>query len=391
MSERKSDNGNGKLHCIYRGKVVGRLKCMSCHKGVFAKVFECQVHGRCTIEPHGVYAACSLCGFRRPRRIDRYVVAARCAPATGIYRISIMLLEAMRRASLPVEWIDTGVYSRTPYDYVVQVDPADACIKWPHADACLLYWETTRPPEGVERLYGRMVLGHAWVAAMASAWGCPRVAHIPPAVRCDIFRPRRCRSVRRHLLIGLSGREWHGRRKRVAEIATALARRGHRVTVKVRADESDLYADLRGVDVVAEDFSDRQMAYWYSDLDLYVHPSRGEGLGLQALEALACGVPVVYTAWSGHVEFLSPACGVPVYGTICEARDFYRGRGDWYEVSADAVCDAVERAKGDIRVLSRAARRVACAFDFDRVWELWAFPFRTQWEALRCSADTTIA
>ena len=46
---------------------------------------------------------------------------------------------------------------------------------------------------------------------------------------------------------------------------------------------------------------------------LYRHPkikalvslTKGEGYGLPILEAAACGLPVIATGWSGHVDFLS--------------------------------------------------------------------------------------
>ena len=48
-------------------------------------------------------------------------------------------------------------------------------------------------------------------------------------------------------------------------------------------------------------------------VDLYTHPSvkafvsltRGEGFGLPILEAAACGLPIIATDWSGHLDFLN--------------------------------------------------------------------------------------
>jgi glycosyltransferase involved in cell wall biosynthesis len=43
----------------------------------------------------------------------------------------------------------------------------------------------------------------------------------------------------------------------------------------------------------------------YRAADCFVLPTRGEGWNLPALEALACGVPVITTAWSAHLDWLN--------------------------------------------------------------------------------------
>ncbi|HXJ92347.1 MAG TPA: glycosyltransferase [Terriglobia bacterium] len=42
----------------------------------------------------------------------------------------------------------------------------------------------------------------------------------------------------------------------------------------------------------------------YASADAFVLPSRGEGFGLPYIEALACGLPVIATRWSSHLDFL---------------------------------------------------------------------------------------
>jgi glycosyltransferase involved in cell wall biosynthesis len=44
----------------------------------------------------------------------------------------------------------------------------------------------------------------------------------------------------------------------------------------------------------------------YTGADCYVHPLRAEGFGMTILEAMACGLPVIATPWSGPADFLSP-------------------------------------------------------------------------------------
>jgi glycosyltransferase involved in cell wall biosynthesis len=45
----------------------------------------------------------------------------------------------------------------------------------------------------------------------------------------------------------------------------------------------------------------------YSALDVYLTTTQGEGWGLPALEAMACGVPVVAPRWSGLGSWAAPA------------------------------------------------------------------------------------
>lgn len=65
--------------------------------------------------------------------------------------------------------------------------------------------------------------------------------------------------------------------------------------------------------LVHGDMSDAEVVSLYRNprVRALVAPTRGEGFGLPILEAAACGLPVVATAWSGHVDFLGD-CYSPV-------------------------------------------------------------------------------
>lgn len=55
-----------------------------------------------------------------------------------------------------------------------------------------------------------------------------------------------------------------------------------------------------------------QMGSLYRSADCFVLPTRGEGFGLPILEAQACGLPVIATAWSAQQSLLDEALAYPL-------------------------------------------------------------------------------
>lgn len=49
--------------------------------------------------------------------------------------------------------------------------------------------------------------------------------------------------------------------------------------------------------------TEAEVAQLYYSADCFVLPTRGEGFGLPTLEAMATGLPVITTNWSGHLDF----------------------------------------------------------------------------------------
>lgn len=114
-----------------------------------------------------------------------------------------------------------------------------------------------------------------------------------------------------------------------------------------------------------------QVPALYAAADCYVLPTRGEGWNHPALEAAATGLPVITTAWSGHLEFLDdansylipikglepvPAYGIPNDAVYAGSRWAIPSLEDTRGLMRHVFSNRAEaRAKG--RLAQQAARR----------------------------------
>jgi glycosyltransferase involved in cell wall biosynthesis len=98
----------------------------------------------------------------------------------------------------------------------------------------------------------------------------------------------------------------------------------------------------------------------YESCHAYVQPSRGEGFGLQPLQAMAQGMPTILTNAHGHEAFAD--LGVPIGYQMKKSDYFIFGEaGDWWEPDFDALCAAMWDVYSDY------ARHVEVAKDSARI------------------------
>jgi glycosyltransferase involved in cell wall biosynthesis len=95
-----------------------------------------------------------------------------------------------------------------------------------------------------------------------------------------------------------------------------------------------------GIKHVTGKISDEAEADLYRSIHCYVQPSRGEGFGLQPLQAIALGRPTILTAAHGHESYAHLGIGIGSRPT--KAGEFIYGpSGDWWEPDFEEVCEAM--------------------------------------------------
>ena len=78
----------------------------------------------------------------------------------------------------------------------------------------------------------------------------------------------------------------------------------------------------------------------YANAHVYVQPSRGEGFGLQPLQAMAQGLPTILTDAHGHAAFAHYGRGLST--TMSQSAYFiYGDAGDWWEPDLDELVDTM--------------------------------------------------
>ena len=103
--------------------------------------------------------------------------------------------------------------------------------------------------------------------------------------------------------------------RRSEPVVLVLKADNHDITLDVRAEVArlDLPRDHPPI-VLLENhqYPEAALAGLYRSADCFVLASRGEGFGLPYLEAMACGLPVIGTDWSGQRELLGEGWSYPL-------------------------------------------------------------------------------
>jgi glycosyltransferase involved in cell wall biosynthesis len=116
-------------------------------------------------------------------------------------------------------------------------------------------------------------------------------------------------------------------------------------------------AAAHNIEILDATLDDAELDALYDRADVLLSLHRAEGYGLTLAEAMRRGLPVVATDWSGNVDFVSEAVGIPVPVTLVPARDPQRTydhpRMRWAEPDLDFAAVALRRLRDDAALAAR--------------------------------------
>lgn len=112
-----------------------------------------------------------------------------------------------------------------------------------------------------------------------------------------------------------------------------------RLVLKSSTDAAAYQVDDPRIEVVSGGVGTADLLRLLARFDVMVLPSRGEGFGLCGLEAMATGLPLIATAWSGPAEYLDATDSLPLGYRLVDAGGIESNRvryfGNWAEPDVD--------------------------------------------------------
>jgi glycosyltransferase involved in cell wall biosynthesis len=119
-----------------------------------------------------------------------------------------------------------------------------------------------------------------------------------------------------------------------------------------------------------------QFGVLYRSADCFVLPTRGEGWGMPALEAMASGLPVISTGWGAQSEFLNEDVGYPIrlqgMSPAVTRSPYYAGT-QWAEPDLDHLTELMRYVYENPEQAQATGHRAAQA-----VQEQWTWAHATE-------------
>lgn len=330
-----------------------------------------------------------LAGCSGARRFDRIVIVAAFDKQNGITRGALLQYQALRAAGVCVDCVDATPALRNPM-FRARHLPGTAYIfhsGGPQTGSLIgavlpaaryawrigyWAWELPDPPDDWGGCDDN--IDEVWTPSRFSCASLARLVRKPIAVAPHHVpsEPMRRRSASAPFtVLAMADSRSSFERKNPAGAVNAFATafgntararlilklsgRDHEVEALAAALGDRLRAS--NIEVMRGYLDDAGLSDLYNRADVLLSLHRAEGFGLPMLEALARGIPVIATGWSGNVDFADEHNGIPVPYTLMPVRDaagIYRG-SKWAEPDCMAAAAGLRRLADDAALYNQLA------------------------------------
>ncbi|WP_207460969.1 glycosyltransferase family 4 protein [Azospirillum sp. SYSU D00513] len=286
--------------------------------------------------------------------------------------------------------------------------PATASISGAPNLAIVFLEDTNLGPEALDRgrRFARIAAGATWTAKVLRAAGLDQVDVCPQGIDETIFYPGPPRAHAQARFIVYSGGKLEFRKGQ--DIAVAAFRRFHerhpdallitgwvspwptlaRTMARSSVLDSAPQLDAAGqVDVagwlrnnglpegsfqIVPAVPNTAMGKLLRQADVALFPNRCEGgTNLVAMEALACGVPTILSANTGHLDLIADVACYPLrVQAPVEADPDGMGTQGWGESSVDEIVEALERVYADRTAARALGERAAAQMRAEWSWDV---------------------
>lgn len=162
-----------------------------------------------------------------------------------------------------------------------------------------------------------------------------------------------------------AGQSSDGEQPLTAQLAEENPATGHQPGESTRHSSAAQWTDSTAnqqIYIMDGQIADRDMPRLYRAADAFVLPSHGEGFGRPHVEAMAMGLPVIATNWSGITAYLTEDNGYPlrITGLVKVPRGAYRHHHSWALPDIDHLVELfrhVESHRQEAAEKGRQARR----------------------------------
>lgn len=251
--------------------------------------------------------------------------------------------------------------------------------------ACLSMWESNKLPEAMRAAldnYDLIIVPSQHNVDLFSQWH-PNVRYCPLGVDPTFWTPTRRIPPDRYFRFLTAG---SGPRKGTELVREAFLKLfpdgswGDRPipVLQIKQHRDDGRATHPRIETICGKLTATEERNLYAQAHVYVQMSRGEGFGLQPLQAIVQGVPTILTEAHGHKAFAHYGMGVNAtleHHSKAGGYFSFGDAGDWWEPSFDELCDWMLYCYDNYEIASADARLHALDAHKQFTWDKAAAAF----------------